>query len=197
MDRPLPHAGLARHLPNLITCVRIVLVAPLIVAVLGEDFRAALWIAAIAGLSDAIDGFLARHFGWRSRLGGWLDPLADKLLLVAAFLTLAQIGRIAWPLAWLVLARDLVIVTGALAYQRVVGDFDAQPSLLSKTNTLVQILYVLVVLFAACFAWHLAAMPLAWPAAWLVAALTIASGLDYLWRWGARARRVLRGRGGR
>ena len=125
----MPNAGTMRHLPNLISFLRIALVAPLIVLLLDADFEAALWIALAAGVSDALDGFLARHFGWRSRLGSLLDPAADKLLLVAAYLCLAQIGQVAWALALLVLARDAVIVLGALAYHHVVGKFDAQPSM--------------------------------------------------------------------
>lgn len=181
-------AGFARHLPNLISCLRIALVAPLIATVLTAHFEAALWIAFAAGISDALDGWLARGFGWQSRFGTLLDPLADKLLLVAAYLTLAWGGHLPWPLAWLVLARDLVIVTGAFAYQQIIGGFEARPSLLSKATTFVQILYVLLVLCAAAFAWQMPARPLL---PWIVVAFTLASGFDYLLRWSLRARRAL------
>lgn len=179
-----------RHLPNIISCLRIALVVPLVVVVLTGKFEAALWIAVAAGISDALDGFLARRFGWRSRLGAFLDPAADKLLLVAAFLALAQIGELAWVLALLVLARDLVIVIGALAYRCIIGDFESQPSLWSKANTLVQILFVLAVLAGNSFGWH-------WQQrgyAWIVAALTVISGVDYIVRWSLRARSALRAR---
>lgn len=184
----MPNTDIMRHLPNLISALRIVLVAPLILAIVDARFAMALWIAAIAGVSDAADGFLARHFDWRSKLGALLDPLADKLLLVAAYLTLAEVGRVVFALAWLVLARDAAIVLGALFYERVIGDFEARPSLLSKTNTLVQILYVLVTLFAACLAWH---APWLRQLGWVVAVTTVVSGADYLARWGLRAQRVL------
>ena len=186
----MPNAEMLRQLPNLISCLRIALVAPLIVLLLGANFDAALWIAVAAGLSDALDGFLARHFGWRSRLGSLLDPAADKLMLVAAYLTLAQIGQVAWALALLVLARDAVIVIGALAYHHIVGEFESQPSLWSKANTLGQILFVLLVLASNAFAFH-------WQQhgyAWIVAALTMISGVDYIVRWGLRARNALRAR---
>lgn len=179
-----------RQLPNIISCLRIALVVPLVVVVLAADFEAALWIAMAAGISDALDGFLARRFGWRSRLGAFLDPAADKLLLVAVFLTLAEIGELAWALALLVLARDLVIVIGARAYRRIIGDFELQPSLWSKANTLVQILFVLAVLAGNSFGWH-------WPqrgCAWIVAALTVISGVDYIVLWSLRARGALRDR---
>jgi len=181
-------AGFARHLPNLISCLRIALVAPLIATALTAHFVAALWIAFAAGVSDALDGWLARRFGWQSRLGTLLDPLADKLLLIAAYLTLAWGGHLPWPLAWLVLARDVVIVLGALAYHRLIGAFEARPSLLSKATTFVQIVYVLLVLCAAAFAWQ---MPARLLLPWVVAVFTLASGFDYLLRWSLRARREM------
>lgn len=184
-----PQSGYARHLPNLISCLRIALVAPLVAAVLTAHLSVALGIAVAAGVSDALDGFLARQFGWRSRLGAVLDPLADKLLLIAAFLALAWSGHLPWPLAWLVLARDVVIVLGALAYRHVAGAFEARPSLLSKATTFAQILYVLLVLGAAAFG---RPIPAAFWLPWIVAALTVASGIDYVLRWSLRARRVLR-----
>ncbi|MBS0431711.1 MAG: CDP-alcohol phosphatidyltransferase family protein [Proteobacteria bacterium] len=176
-----------RHLPNAITCVRILLVAPLVVAVLQHRFGAALLIAAIAGLSDGVDGFLARRYGWRSRLGGLLDAAADKLMLVATYLALAHIGRVPLALALLVLGRDVVIVAGALSYRAFIGRFEAQPSLWSKATTLAQILFVLLVLGAAHFGWH-EPPPFC---DWIVAALTIVSGVDYIVRWSLRARRRL------
>jgi cardiolipin synthase len=190
MDQPSSDMASMRQLPNLISCLRIALVAPMVLLLLRGDFEAALWIGVAAGASDALDGFLARHFGWRSRLGSLLDPLADKLLLVAAYLTLAQIGQVAWALAALIVARDAVIVLGALAYHRIVGRFEARPSLWSKATTLGQILFVLLVLASNAFAFH-------WQQrgyAWIVAALTAISGLDYVVRWGLRARTALRAR---
>ena len=177
-----------RHLPNLITCLRILLVAPLVFAVLQHRFGAALVIAAVAGLSDGVDGFLARRFGWRSHIGGLLDAAADKLMLVAAYLALAHIGLVAFALAWLVLARDLVIVAGALSYRAFIGKFEAQPSLWSKATTLAQILFVLLVLGAARFGWR-EPPPLC---EGIVTVLTIVSGLDYIVRWSLRASRHFR-----
>ena len=201
-DRGAIHAALVsdnlsasplRHLPNTITCLRIALVVPLIVMVLQERFVVALIIGAIAGLSDGVDGFLARHFNWRSSLGALLDAIADKLMLVGVYLALAHIGRIAFAMAWLVLARDLIIVTGALLYRAIIGKFEAQPSLWSKATTLAQILFVLLVLGAACFGWHWSPHPYGW----LVAVLTVISGADYIVRWSLRARDALRARNGK
>lgn len=181
-----------RHLPNAITCLRIALVTPLIVMVLQQRFAAALIIGAVAGVSDGVDGFLARRFGWRSRLGALLDAIADKLMLVGVYLALASIGHIAFALAWLVLARDLIIVTGALLFRAIIGKFEAAPSLWSKATTLAQILFVLLVLGAACFGWRWSPRP--W--GWIVAVLTVISGADYIVGWGLRARDALRARDG-
>ena len=179
-----------RHLPNAITCLRIALVMPLIVMVLRQRYAAALVIGAVAGLSDGVDGFLARRFGWRSSLGALLDAAADKLMLVGVYLALACVGHIAFALAWLVLARDLIIVIGALLFRIIIGKFEASPSLWSKATTLAQILFVLLVLGAACFGWRWSPHPYAW----IVAVLTVISGADYIVRWSLRARDALRAR---
>lgn len=136
----------ARHIPNLISIARIFLVLPVVEALLTRQFdRALVWFT-VAGLSDGVDGFLARYFGWQSRLGSYLDPIADKLLLVSSYLGLAWLGLIPGWLAALVIARDGIIFLGALAYYLLLEPFDGQPSLLSKLNTFCQLLLVFVIL---------------------------------------------------
>jgi cardiolipin synthase len=181
-----------RYLPNAISLVRIALVLPVGLAIATRRFDTALWLAVVAGVSDALDGWLARRFNWRSRLGGMLDPLADKLLLLTCFLVLLHVGSVPLALVALVVGRDLVIVAGALAWRWLIGPFQADPSWLSKCCTMVQILYVLAVLLS------LAGMPglMLAPLAWLVAVMTAASGLDYVLRWSLRARIELRARRG-
>lgn len=177
-----------RHLPNLITGLRILLVWPVYWLTLTSEFKLALLLAAIAGMSDAVDGFLAKHFGWQSRLGGMLDPLADKLLLLACFLALTVIGELPGWFFVLVIARDVLIVCGAVAYHNLIGAFDAQPSLISKLTTAVQILFVLEELL------RLAWLPQLPGHAFLLvlsAALTLGSGLHYVLVWSLRARRAL------
>lgn len=177
-----------RHLPNLITGLRILLVWPVFWLISTAEFKLALLLAAVAGLSDAIDGFLAKHFGWESRLGGLMDPLADKLLLLACFLALTIIGVLpAWFLV-LVISRDLLIVAGAVAYHNLIGAFDAQPSRISKLTTVVQILFVLEELLR--LAW-LPEIPGHQFLLVLCAALTVISGLHYVLIWSLRARRTL------
>lgn len=177
-----------RHLPNAISLLRIVLVVPVALAIETRCFAWALGLAVIAGASDALDGWLARHFHWRSHLGSVLDPVADKLLLVTCFVMLAYLGKAPWALTALVLGRDLVIALGALVWWRVIGHFRARPSWVSKCCTAMQILYVLAVLLRESGWW--VGVPLA-PWLWLVVALTVASGLDYIVRWGRLARREL------
>ncbi|GAB3027070.1 MULTISPECIES: CDP-alcohol phosphatidyltransferase family protein [Oleiagrimonas] len=180
-----------RHLPNLISLLRIALVVPVAWLMLEHRYGSALWLALVAGLSDALDGWMARHFGWRSRLGAFLDPAADKLLLMTSYLVLALMAKLPWWLALLVLGRDLVILGGALGYRLLIGPFTAQPSRIAKFCTMLQIVYVLLVLLrsSALPSLHLQ------PMQWLVALLTVASGLDYVLRWAVRARRE--GRAGR
>lgn len=177
-----------RHLPNAITVLRMLLVLPIGGAILAREPRMALVLVALAGLTDGLDGFLARRFGWQSRLGGVLDAVADKWLLVSSFMLLAAEGLLPWWLAGLVGGRDLVIATGALAWRLLIGRIRPEPSYLSKACTLLQILYLLAVL-AAASGWP---RPPLLPLAWVVAALCIASGADYLWRWSRRARAALR-----
>ncbi len=131
------------EIPNLISVLRIFLSIPVIWMLLEQRFEIALVLFAVAGISDGLDGYLAKRNGWVSRLGGLLDPLADKVLLVSSYLSLAVIGAIPVWLVMLVILRDLVIVTGALVYNFRVKQLDVAPSLLSKFNTLAQIVLVL------------------------------------------------------
>ncbi len=174
-----------RQLPNLITVGRMLCVVPLIWLLMLKQYGAALVLAMIAGFTDAVDGFLARHFGWRSELGGILDPLADKFLLAAAFVVLTAQGELpVWLLA-VVLGRDLIIVIGGVSYHYAIEPVKADPTIVSKLNTCAQILLILVVLLA------LSVLPEArqWvqPIVYTVAATSIYSGVEYMLVWGIRA----------
>lgn len=184
-----------RQLPNLITALRMLLTVPLAWLIRAGRYDAALAVALVAGFSDAFDGFLAKRFGWQSWIGGILDPLADKLLLTGAFVSLAVAGAIPIWLAALVVGRDLVIVLGATAYHHFVGPIQAQPTRLSKLTTGLQIALVLAVLlhlsrFAEWSPTFIAVLQ------WAVAAATLASELDYVVRWSLKARRAVRDNSG-
>jgi cardiolipin synthase len=183
-----------RHLPNLITALRILLVVPLCRLIAIGHYDGALLVAAIAGFSDALDGFLAKRFGWQSWIGGMLDPIADKLLLTAAFVWLALAGELPVWLAALVVGRDLAIVAGAIAYHNLIGRFDAAPTRLSKLTTVIQIAFVLVELLRLSH-WIAVPPPLRLVLIAITAGLTLGSGLHYVVVWSARARRAVRARG--
>lgn len=168
-------------IPNLISILRIFISVPVVWMLLEQRFDIALVLFAVAGVSDGLDGYLAKHYGWQSQLGGLLDPLADKVLLVSSYLALALIGIIPVWLVMLVILRDLVIVTGALVYHFRVMELDARPSLISKFNTFSQIMLVLVVVLDrglwALPAWSIEGL------VWLVMVTTLASGVNYVWVW--------------
>lgn len=137
----------ARHIPNLITVFRILLVAPVVMAMMAGRFDWALALFVLAGLSDAVDGFLAKYFHWQSWLGSFLDPIADKLLLVCCYVTLALMGLAPHWLVVAIVLRDLVIVAGAIAYYRLSGPYEGRPLLISKLNTLLQLSLIVALLF--------------------------------------------------
>lgn len=177
----------AKDIPNLISVARIVLVFPIIYLLSTRHFDVALGLFFIAGLSDALDGYLAKQFHWQSRMGGLLDPLADKFLLVSTYVALGWQGYLPWLLIALVVLRDLVIVGGAVAYHYRIQVLDAEPSMISKLNTLVQIVLALAVVSSLGYT----PLPQIWIQIliWVVATTTILSGLDYVLEWGHRARR--------
>lgn len=175
-----------RHLPNLISAARIVLVGPIVWALLQREFGLAIWLFLIAGASDGLDGFLAKRFGWSSRLGGILDALADKLLLVSTFVCLWWLGIFPWWLVLSVLARDLVIVTGALVYNYRIEAVQPAPSMISKLNTVLQIALaaagVIQLGFGGVPNWLMQTL------IWSVMATILWSGAGYVLEWSRRAR---------
>lgn len=168
-------------LPNALTVGRVALVPVLILMLTEHRYGAALLVFFIAGLSDGLDGFLAKRFNWTTRLGAILDPLADKILLVSAFVMLAILGHIPFWLLLTVFFRDLLIVGGYLAYTSMIGAVKMRPSHLSKLNTLIQILLVLSILLEQA---RLFALP-GLTAALIIATFvtTLASAVHYFWIW--------------
>ena len=185
MARVTEPYNVVRHIPNIISILRILLVIPVVMLLLERQYGSALVLFFVAGVSDGIDGFLAKHFGWQSRLGSILDPLADKLLLVCSFLTLGWLGLIPFALVVAVMLRDLIIVLGAIVYHLRFGSFEMQPTRVSKTNTFFQIVLVLAVVF---FHGQFADIPLIVEVlVYIVWATTLISGANYVWIWGRRA----------
>ena len=176
-------------IPNAITVARVLASLPLFWLLEERHYVAAFWLAIAAGASDAVDGIIAKRFGWQSVLGGILDPVADKLLLTAGFLGIWwNHPELTWLVA-LVLSRDLVILAGAFAWWRLIGAFTPEPSGISKATTLAQLVFVAMVL--ARLAGHPVAESWIPPLALATGAVTLISGLDYVVRYGARAWRQL------
>jgi cardiolipin synthase len=181
-----------RHLPNLLCVLRILLVYPVAAWILQGRHGEVLALFALAAFTDALDGFLAKRFGWTSELGKVLDPLADKLLLVSVFVCLSVTGLVPWWLTAVVILRDLVILFGALTFKRLFGPLQGAPTVASKVNTLCQIVFCLAVVATAAFGWPGAAAVSALGA--LVLLTTSVSGIDYTLIYSRRAARVTRER---
>lgn len=177
-------------LPNLITLLRLLLVAPIVWLILESRYPEALLLFIIAGVSDAVDGFLAKHFGWDSKLGGFLDPLADKLLLVGSVLALGWQGELPTWLVALIIFRDVMIISLAIIYHYLIAPFKAEPLPISKLNTLMQLTLVTAVLFGKGFV----QLPDLFITAFIYGTglTTLLSGAAYVNTWGGRALSKLR-----
>jgi cardiolipin synthase len=174
-------SSLFASLPNLITLARLLL-APLAVSmIISQRFVEAFLIFLAAGVSDAVDGFIAKRFDLRSELGAYLDPLADKALLVSIYVTLAVVGALPPAIAILVVSRDLMILFAVLVSWLMGKPVAINPVWVSKLNTTAQIAFAAYVLGAK--AWGLDPPPMQGVAVWIVAALTLASGGVYIKQW--------------
>jgi cardiolipin synthase (CMP-forming) len=168
-------------LPNLITLARLLL-APLAVSMIASQrFVEAFLIFLAAGISDAVDGYIAKRFDLRTELGAYLDPLADKALLVSIYVTLAISGVVPTALAILVVSRDLMILAAVVVSWLLNNPVAIRPVLVSKINTTAQIAFAALVLGAK--AYGLSPVPGQDIAVWLVAASTLASGGVYIGQW--------------
>jgi cardiolipin synthase len=168
-------------IPNLITIGRLFLVPLTIWLITSGEHILAFWAFVVAGVSDGIDGFIARTFNQRSDLGAYLDPIADKALLVSIYVTFAITGVLPVWLAILVVSRDLLIVGGVVLSWMVGQPVEMRPRTISKVNTVFQIILAAVVLadqaFSPGFAWALDALII------VVGLLTLSSAVVYAVDW--------------
>jgi cardiolipin synthase (CMP-forming) len=174
-----------RQIPNVITSIRILLVAPIAVALVKHQLEITIVLFGLAALSDAADGFLAKRFGWQSELGAVLDPAADKLLMATVFVTLAYLRLVPVWLVAAAIARDIIIVVGALLYRFCLGPLSVRPSVVSKFNTLCQAAFILAVVGREEFS-----VPPQWVLVLLGALMFVTvmiSGIDYVLIYGRRA----------
>ena len=179
-----------RWLPNAICVLRIFLAAPIVIALARGDYPLTLALFGVAAASDGLDGWLAKSFGWTSRLGKILDPIADKVLLVTVFVTLVVLGLVPLWLGLTVVLRDVVIVGGAIAYHFLIGFVEGRPTVISKLNTVLQLGFVLLVVAAA--AWPPLPKPLIIALGATTFVTTVVSGLDYVLTYGRLAVRASR-----
>ena len=175
-------------LPNLISLARLLAVPLAVWLILTDKFTAAFWLFVFAGVSDALDGFIAKHFGVRTMLGGYLDPLADKALLVSVYVALGYRGHIEIWLVILVVFRDVLIVGGAILYHTLTHSLKMQPLFISKLNTFAQIAFAAVLLARLGLAFD--DRGLVDILVHVVAATTFLSGAAYLAIWGWRIARM-------
>lgn len=175
-----------RHLPNVLTLIRLALIAPFLVSLYQQQYVPAFYIFILAGCTDGLDGWLARHFQWQSLFGSFIDPLADKLLIASSFISLAIIGKLPWWLVILVFLRDLTISFGVVAwYWLVQRKLNFKPTNLSKINTVLQITLLTLCLFELAYS---KLIPYLIETLILLTAITTASTyIDYVLTWGKKA----------
>ncbi len=143
-----------RSAPNQLTLLRLIFVPLIVIAVIEGHYRMALSLFILAGVSDGLDGLLARSLGQRTRLGQYLDPIADKLLLSTLFFVLSILHKIAWRVTVLVFSRDIGILVVAAVLYATTSLRDFRPSRFGKANTVAQIATVTLVLFAEVYPAH-------------------------------------------
>jgi cardiolipin synthase len=165
------------NIPNILTILRILLVPVFIVFVIDDNLLTALVIFIVAGITDGLDGFIARVFNQKTVIGTYLDPIADKMLLISAYLSLTIKGILPGWLSVIVVSRDIIILSGIAVISLMGKGIDVQPSILSKITTVFQIATIIIALFS------LKQYPIFWISLIILTTLfTIFSGLQYMYR---------------
>ena len=169
------------NVPNTITLARLAAVPILVWLILVNDLQIAFWVFLAAALSDAIDGIIAKHFNAETVFGAYIDPIADKALLVGTYITLGHEGFLPIWLVILVVFRDIVIVGGALVFQTVTQSLSMRPIMISKVNTVAQLFLAIGVLFV--FGFGIEDGPFLRVMGYLIAITTLWSGIAYVTTW--------------
>lgn len=170
-------------LPNIISLCRLLSVPVAVYLILHGYMTAAFWLFVVAGISDAVDGYLAKRLGQTSVLGSYLDPIADKVLLVGVYITLGQAGHLPSWLVIMVVFRDLIIVGGVVLLHISNDGVRMRPLLISKINTAAQITLIALVLATLGVGLSMGSATTT-GLIYLVAVTTIASGATYMISWG-------------
>ncbi len=178
-----------RQIPNMLTVLRLIMIIPFVWYLSHHAYKPALYVYIVAGMTDGLDGWLARRFHWQTQLGQILDPIADKLLIATSFIALGLLNILPWWLVILVFMRDFFISLGALSWTLLIErDPNFPPSFISKWNTCFQLVLVTSSLFEQAFfpltVYFLEGLIL------LTTATTLISFIDYAWTWGKKAYKV-------
>ena len=165
-------------IPNILTVVRILLTPVFVILLLRDMYGTALLVFAAAGISDGLDGLIARYLNQRTTLGSYLDPAADKLLLTSAFIAMAVLGVLPDWLMVIVVTRDVIIVLGLAILTLTEKKYEVKPSLISKCTTAIQILLVFISLYDPSHSKLAQLHPIL---LWGTAVITTLSGLHYIY----------------
>jgi cardiolipin synthase len=175
-----------KSLPNLITTLRLILVPAVVYLLSHAEYGSAMVLFVAAGVSDGIDGWLARRFKWSSAIGAWMDAIADKLMVVCTLLMLGWLGQVPWWLVAVLFVRDLLMLLAVLVYRFLAGAIQIAPLFLGKTHVFV-VFVTLSLALAAAAGLHSLRPLLPW--AFALAALTgVGSFLLYVQVWGNKLR---------
>ena len=181
--------GQLRSFPNLLTLLRLSFIPFIVSSILEGHYQVALTLFVLAGISDALDGVLARSLGQRTKLGEYLDPIADKLLISTLFLVLSATHRIPWRVTVIVFSRDIIILVVCTLVYATTSLRDFSPSIFGKANTVVQIVALGATILVEVKSW-LWVEVVKRVGLWTVFALTIVSALHYVFLLALRLRAV-------
>ena len=176
--------GQVINIPNLLTLGRILLTPVIVYFILMDQPLQALIFMAIAGFTDMLDGAIAKHCNMRTTVGAYLDPLADKLMLVSTIVCLFYVDEVPLFVFLAVIFRDAIIIGGAALYELVTRRLRMEPTFLSKTTTVAQIFYVLLALLHMAYGFPETLMQFA---VWITFSLTVVSGVQYMVLWTLKA----------
>jgi cardiolipin synthase (CMP-forming) len=186
--------GQLRSFPNLLTLLRLSFIPFIVSSILEGHYEVALSLFVLAGISDALDGVLARSLGQRTKLGEYLDPIADKLLISTLFLVLSATHRIPWRITVVVFSRDIIILVVCTLVYATTPLRDFSPSILGKANTVAQIIALGATILVEVKSWFWVEV-VKRVGLWSVFALTIVSALHYVFLLAVRLRAVSQNEG--
>jgi cardiolipin synthase (CMP-forming) len=186
--------GQLRSFPNLLTLLRLSFIPFIVSSILEGHYEVALSLFVLAGISDALDGVLARLLGQRTKLGEYLDPIADKLLISTLFLVLSATHRIPWRITVVVFSRDIIILVVCTLVYATTPLRDFSPSILGKANTVAQIIALGATILVEVKSWFWVEV-VKRVGLWSVFALTIVSALHYVFLLAVRLRAVSQNEG--